>query len=74
VASELQIPAGTTPRQVIENLREDPWNSQYDYDEFVKVLKTRLHRFTGKDEVMFYNEEKIVQLLVQLKEISFIEE
>jgi hypothetical protein len=70
----MQIPVGTTPRQVIEMLREDPWNNQYDYEEFVKVLKTRLKRYTGKEEVMFYNEEKIVQLLVQLKEISFIKE
>ncbi|WP_047986491.1 hypothetical protein [Ornithinibacillus californiensis] len=70
----MQIPVGTSPRQVIEMLREDPWNNQHNYEEFVKVLKTRLKRYTGKEEVMFYNEEKIVQLLVQLKEISFIEE
>jgi len=30
------------------------------YAEFIKILKKRISRYTGKTEVMFYNERKLV--------------
>jgi hypothetical protein len=62
-------------KNVIEGLRLIQY-SVYSYDEFIKVLKRRLKRFTGNTEVMFFNEKQIVLELGRLgvlQEISGIQ-
>lgn len=48
-----------TAKNVIEGLRVIQYN-QYDYETFFKVLKRRLRLYTGKTEVMFYDEKQVV--------------
>jgi hypothetical protein len=38
----------------------------YTYDEFLSVIKRRLRIYTGRDEVNFYNEEQVANLLCEL--------
>jgi hypothetical protein len=52
-------------KNVLEGLRTVQY-AIYNYEEFIKVLKRRLKRFTGKNEVMFYNERQIVLELGRL--------
>jgi hypothetical protein len=52
-------------KNVLEGLRMIQYTI-YERDEFLKVLKRRLKRFTGKTEVMFYNERQIVLELGRL--------
>jgi hypothetical protein len=41
---------------------------EYTYTEFVSVLKKRLCRYTGMQEIMFYDD---VQICDKLKELGF---
>ena len=52
-------------KNVLEGLRTVQY-TLYSYDEFLKVLKRRLKRYTGKTEAMFYNELQIVLELGRL--------
>lgn len=61
---------GTEPKEVINGLLSVQWN-QYEYDDFLIVLKNRLRKYTGKDEVMFFSEEELVDMLHELKIVSF---
>lgn len=36
---------------------------EFTYEEFLMVLKNRLRRFYGRDEVMFYNEIQLANLM-----------
>lgn len=38
----------------------------YSYEEFFHILKRRIKIFTGKEEVMFYNEMQVCGELVEL--------
>lgn len=46
-------------RNVLEGLRTIQYTI-YNYDEFIKILKKRLWKFTGKTEALFFNEKEIV--------------
>ncbi|WP_455920474.1 hypothetical protein [Priestia megaterium] len=61
---------GTQPKEVINGLLAVQWN-QYEYEDFLIVLKNRLRKYTGKDEVMFFSEEELVDMLHELKIVSF---
>jgi len=61
---------GTEPKEVINGLLAVQWN-QYNYDDFLMVLKNRLRKYTGKDEVMFFSEEELVDMLHELNIVSF---
>ncbi|MGN7485327.1 hypothetical protein ACTHPB_27795 [Priestia megaterium] len=61
---------GTEPKEVINGLLAVQW-SQYNYDDFLIVLKNRLRKYTGKDEVMFFSEEELVDMLHELNIVSF---
>lgn len=61
---------GTSPKEVINGLLAVQWN-QYEYEDFLIVLKHRLRKYTGNDEVMFYSEQEIVNTLHELKIVSF---
>ena len=52
-------------KNVLEGLRTVQY-TLYSYDEFLKVLKRHLKRYTGKTEAMFYNELQIVLELGRL--------
>jgi len=61
---------GTEPKEVINGLLAVQWN-QYNYDDFLIILKNRLRKYTGKDEVMFFSEEELVDMLHELNIVSF---
>lgn len=46
-------------KMVLEGLRTIQYTI-YTYEEFIKVLKNRIRKYTGKTEVMFFNEREIV--------------
>jgi hypothetical protein len=50
---------------VIEGLRLIQY-TEMDYNEFLKVLKRRLWIYTGRAEIMFFNEKKVVLELGRL--------
>jgi hypothetical protein len=50
---------------VLEGLRAIQYGT-YTYTEFIKVLKKRIKRFTGRTEVMFLNERELVLELGRL--------
>lgn len=52
-------------KNVLEGLRTVQY-AVYTYEEFIKVLKRRLKRYTGKTEAMFYDEKQIVLELGRL--------
>lgn len=58
------------PRSVIDALRSIQFQV-YEHDEFMDILKNRLRKWTGKDEVMFYSEEQVVDLLAEIGTIKF---
>jgi hypothetical protein len=53
---------GKTPKEIIERLMLVQAR-EFTYEEFMIVLKNRLRRFHGRDEIMFFNESQIVDLL-----------
>jgi hypothetical protein len=55
---------GKTPKEIITSLM-NVQGREFGYDEFILVLKHRLRRFYGRDEVMFYSEEQLAEILVQ---------
>lgn len=57
-------------KNVLEGLRMIQYTI-YTYDEFIKVLKRRIRRFTGKTEVMFYTEKQIV---IELGRLGVLQE
>ncbi|SDE59362.1 hypothetical protein SAMN04487777_11740 [Priestia aryabhattai B8W22] len=61
---------GTEPKEVINGLLAVQWN-RYEYEDFLIVLKNRLRKYTGKDEVMFFSEEELVDMLHELNIVSF---
>lgn len=60
---------GTEPKQIISGLLEVQYE-RYEYEDFLIVLKHRLRKYTGNDEVMFYSEDRIVELLEELRVIN----
>ncbi|WP_182101732.1 hypothetical protein [Niallia taxi] len=56
-------------RSVIEALCSLQWQ-EYSYQEFLGVIKNRLKIYTGKEEVLFYNEEQVAALLIELGEVK----
>jgi hypothetical protein len=50
---------------VLEGLRLIQ-HREYGYLQFIKVLKRRLRLYTGRTEVMFYDELQIVRMLGEL--------
>lgn len=44
---------------VLEGLRAVQY-SLYPYDEFIRIMKKRIMRYTGNTKVMFFNERKLV--------------
>jgi hypothetical protein len=52
-------------KNVLEGLRTIQYTI-YTYEEFIRVLKRRIKRYTGKAEVMFYNEKLLVLELGRL--------
>ncbi|MCM3773984.1 hypothetical protein M3225_26575 [Priestia aryabhattai] len=61
---------GTEPKEVINGLLAIQWN-RYEYEDFLIILKNRLRKYTGKDEVMFFSEEELVDMLHELNMVSF---
>lgn len=55
---------------VLEGLRVIQY-SIYEYQEFLKILKKRIMRYTGKTEVMFYSERKLV---IELGRLGVLQE
>lgn len=39
---------------------------EYSYEEFFHILKRRIRIFTGREEVMFYNELQVCTELITL--------
>ncbi|WP_147533000.1 hypothetical protein [Bacillus marasmi] len=60
------------PRSVIEKLRSMQ-GQDMSYEEFFKILKRRLRMWTGKEEVAFYNEDQVVDLLQELNEVTIFD-
>lgn len=56
-------------RSVIEALCSLQWK-EYEYEEFLGVIKNRLRNFTGKEEILFFNEEQVAELLIELGEVK----
>ncbi|QFG05353.1 hypothetical protein 055SW001_41 [Bacillus phage 055SW001] len=54
-----------TAKNVLEGLRMIQF-TQYSYDDFLKVLKKRIMRYTGNTECMFMNERELVLELGRL--------
>lgn len=54
------------PHPLIERLRQMQYVA-YTYEEFVRVLKKRLRIFTGREEIAFYNENQIADLVRELR-------
>lgn len=46
------------------------WNDK-PYEEFMRDLRRRLRRYTGRSEVSFMADEKIADLLIQIGEVRF---
>lgn len=46
-------------RNVLEGLRVIQYGV-YEYDDFIKILKKRIMRYTGNSTVMFLNEKNLV--------------
>lgn len=65
----MQIPEHYNAKEVIARLNAVQFE-EYEYEEFVVVLKNRLRKFTGLDEVMFYTDEMIVEKLIELEIVS----
>lgn len=57
------------PRSVIEGLCSMQ-GQDYSYEEFFQVLKRRLRLWTGQEEVAFYNEAQVVDLLQELNQVT----
>ncbi|WP_318503073.1 hypothetical protein [Bacillus sp. T3] len=60
------------PRSVIEGLCSMQ-GQDYSYTEFFQVLKKRLRMWTGQEEVAFYNEDQVVELLQELNPLAISE-
>ena len=54
-------------RAYLDKLRVEQY-VEYSHDEFVKVLKNRIRRWTGDSSIMFANEERLVEELKRLKQ------
>lgn len=54
-------------RVYLDKLRAEQY-AEYTHDEFVKVLKNRIRRWTGDSRVMFANEERLVEELKRLEQ------
>lgn len=65
----MNISEGYDPQEVISRLNAEQWH-EYGYEEFVLILKNRIRKFTGLDEVMFYSDEQIVEKLIELEIVS----
>lgn len=62
-----------TPQQVIQAYKDIQW-TDYSDDEWFKVLKNRMKVYTGKEEILFYNERQLVDLLFDLDIVSPVNE
>jgi hypothetical protein len=56
------------PKSVIEGLCRMQWIS-YSYIEFFEVLKKRLSMWNGDERILQYDEQAIVDLLLELNEV-----
>lgn len=65
----MQFEKGTEPRTIINELLKVQY-AEYEYEDFLMILKNRLRKYTGKHEVMFYNEEQLIEMLLELKVIE----
>lgn len=54
-------------REYLDKLRAEQY-AEYSHDEFVKVLKNRIRRWTGDSSIMFASEERLVEELRRLKQ------
>lgn len=52
-------------KNILEGLRMIQYGL-YDYNEFLKILKKRIMRYTGDNSVMFLNEKNLVLELGRL--------
>ena len=65
----MEIPKQYNPQDVITKLNDIQWE-KYEYEDFVVVLKNRVRKFTGLDEVMFYSDEQLVEKLIELEIVT----
>lgn len=65
----MKIPEQYNPQDVIAKLNDLQWE-EYEYEDFVVVLKNRVRKFTGLDEVMFYSDEQLVEKLIELEIVT----
>lgn len=65
----MSFETGTTAKEVINGLLKVQWQ-EYEYEDFLIVLKHRLRKYTGIEEVMFYSEEEVVEMLVEYNVVS----
>lgn len=54
-------------RAYLDKLRAEQY-ADYTHEEFVKVLKNRIRRWTGDSSIMFSNEERLVEELKLLEQ------
>lgn len=50
------------------------WGIQWEekpYNVFLRELRSRLRRYTGRSVISFYSEEQLADLLVELGEVQF---
>lgn len=60
------------PKSVIEGLCSMQ-GKEHSYEEFFRVLKRRIRMWTGQEEVAFYDEAQVVDLLQELNQVTIFD-